>query len=64
MKKISIAQPYFIPYLAYIQLIYASDVFISYDNVNFIKNGWINRNIISIQDIFLTYPFCIKVQIA
>ena len=58
MKKISIAQPYFIPYLAYIQLIYASDVFISYDNVNYIKNSWINRNIISIHDEykFLTVP--------
>ena len=58
MRKISIAQPYFIPYLAYFQLIFASDIFISYDSVNYIKNGWINRNLIQVQgDLkYLTIP--------
>lgn len=37
-------QPYFLPYLGYFQLIAASDVFVSYDDVDFIKGGWINRN--------------------
>lgn len=44
MKKIGICQPYFLPHIGYFQLINAVDVFISYDDVNFIKNGWINRN--------------------
>jgi hypothetical protein len=42
--KIAIMQPYFFPYIGYFQLINATDKFIFYDDVNFIKNGWINRN--------------------
>jgi hypothetical protein len=41
---LAIMQPYFFPYIGYFQLIKASDKFIFYDDVNFIKNGWINRN--------------------
>ena len=37
-------QPYLWPYLGYFQLLALSDVFIVYDDVNFIKKGWINRN--------------------
>lgn len=44
MHKIAICQPYFAPYIGYFQLINAVDVFVSYDDVNFIKGGWINRN--------------------
>ena len=41
-------QPYFFPYIGYYQLIKAVDNFIFYDDVNFIKRGWINRtNIIT-----------------
>lgn len=42
--KIAIMQPYFFPYVGYYQLVNVSDKFIFYDDVNFIKNGWINRN--------------------
>jgi predicted secreted protein len=42
--KIAICQPYFAPYLGYFQLINSVDIFVSYDDVNFIKRGWINRN--------------------
>ena len=42
--KLSIMQPYFLPYLGYWQLIASTDVFVIYDDVNFIKGGWINRN--------------------
>jgi WbqC-like protein family len=42
--KIAIMQPYIFPYLGYFQLIAAVDKFIVYDDVNFIKQGWINRN--------------------
>lgn len=42
--KLSIMQPYFLPYLGYWQLIACADTFVIYDDVNFIKGGWINRN--------------------
>jgi len=44
MKKIAICQPYFAPHLAYFKLINAVDIFVSYDDVNYITRGWINRN--------------------
>lgn len=44
--KLAIMQPYLFPYLGYFQLIHAVDVFVVYDDVNFIKGGWINRNYI------------------
>lgn len=37
-------QPYFFPYIGYFQLINAADKFVIYDDVTFIKQGWINRN--------------------
>lgn len=42
--KLAIMQPYFFPYLGYWQLIYVVDNFVMYDDVNFIKQGYINRN--------------------
>jgi hypothetical protein len=42
--KLAIMQPYFFPYIGYFQLIGAVDKFIIYDDVNYIKQGWINRN--------------------
>ena len=37
-------QPYFFPYIGYWQLLNAVDKYVIYDDVNFIKGGWINRN--------------------
>ena len=37
-------QPYLFPYIGYYQLAYQSDMFIFYDDVTYIKNGYINRN--------------------
>ena len=37
-------QPYFFPYIGYWQLINAVDKYVIYDDVNYIKGGWINRN--------------------
>lgn len=37
-------QPYFIPYLAYWQMIGAVDHFLIADDYAFMKQGWINRN--------------------
>ena len=41
---VGIMQPYFFPYIGYWQLIDAVDCFVVYDDVNYIKRGWINRN--------------------
>lgn len=48
--KVAIMQPYFLPYLGYFQLINAVDVFVLYDDVNYINKGWINRNNILINN--------------
>lgn len=37
-------QPYFFPYLGYFQLLHAVDLFLLYDDVQYITRGWINRN--------------------
>ena len=42
--KLGIMQPYFMPYIGYWQLMNAVDKYVVYDDVNFIKGGWINRN--------------------
>jgi hypothetical protein len=42
--KLGIMQPYIFPYIGYYQLIQAVDRFVVYDDVAFIKQGWINRN--------------------
>lgn len=44
--KSAIMQPYLFPYLGYYQLVYVSDVFVFYDDVTYIKGGYINRNYI------------------
>lgn len=44
--KLAIMQPYLFPYLGYFQLMRAVDAFVLYDDVNYIKGGWINRNFI------------------
>lgn len=42
--RVGVMQPYIFPYIGYFQLINAVDHFVFYDDVNFIKQGWINRN--------------------
>lgn len=42
--KLGIMQPYFFPYIGYWQLINVVEKYVIYDDVNFIKGGWINRN--------------------
>jgi hypothetical protein len=55
---IAVMQPYFLPYIGYFQLINAADKFVFYDDVSFIKGGWINRNLfkISSKKSFITVP--------
>ena len=58
MKRVAIMQPYLFPYIGYFQLINSVDEFIIYDDVQWIKSGWINRNrILSNGDpIYFTLP--------
>jgi hypothetical protein len=42
--KLAIMQPYAFPYIGYFQLMNLVDEFIFYDDVNFIKKGFINKN--------------------
>ena len=46
--KVAIMQPYLFPYIGYWQLINAVNTFMIYDDVTFIKQGFINRNYILI----------------
>jgi len=42
--KIGLMQPYFMPYIGYWQRINAVDTHVIYDDVNYMKNGWMNHN--------------------
>ena len=42
--RIAVMQPYVFPYLGYYQLVNAVDLFVFFDDVNYIKKGWINKN--------------------
>lgn len=57
-KRVAIMQPYFLPYIGYFQLIKSVDEFILYDNIQYTKKGWINRNRILINgsDRLITLP--------
>lgn len=54
----AIMQPYFFPYVGYFQLMKAVDVFVFYDDVQYMKGGWINRNRILVdgEPVWLTLP--------
>jgi hypothetical protein len=43
-STLAVMQPYLFPYLGYFQLMAAADKFVLYDDVNYIKQGWVNRN--------------------
>lgn len=42
--KTAIMQPYFLPYIGYWQLINSVDIFVIYDDIQYTKKGWFNRN--------------------
>lgn len=58
--NVAIMQPYFFPYIGYFQLIHAVDTFVVYDDVHFIKKGWIHRNRILLDG--NPHPFVLSVQ--
>ncbi len=44
MKVVTIMQPGYLPWIGFFELMCRADIFIVYDNVEFDKNGWRNRN--------------------
>ena len=56
--KLAIMQPYFIPYIGYFQLINWVDQFIIYDDIQYTKKGWVNRNrvLVNSNDAYITLP--------
>lgn len=46
---VGVMQPYLFPYLGYYQLVNYCDKFVFYDDANYIKGGYINRNYILVQ---------------
>lgn len=56
--KIGIMQPYFFPYIGYFQLINKVDAFVVYDNIEYTKKGWINRNriLVTEKDEYISIP--------
>jgi hypothetical protein len=58
--RIAVMQPYFFPYLGYYQLVNTVDLFIFFDDVNYIKKGWINKNNILVNG--QAYKFTVPVK--
>lgn len=58
MKTIGILQPGYLPWLGFFEQLYKSDIFVIYDDVQYDKNGWRNRNRIKTPNgpIWLTVP--------
>lgn len=42
--KLAIMQPYFFPYLGYFALMKNTDCWVSFDAIQYIDRGWVNRN--------------------
>lgn len=61
-KKVAILQSNYIPWKGYFDIINACDEFIFYDDVQYSKNDWRNRNLIKTQHgiKWLTIPVSIK----
>jgi hypothetical protein len=60
MMKIGLMQPYLFPYLGYFQLIQTSDKFVVHDDVQYIRQGWINRNQIILHNRAFLFVFSVK----
>jgi len=53
-------QPYLFPYIGYFQLLNCVDTIVIYDDVNYIKKGWINRNKILVNGISNLFTISLK----
>lgn len=56
--SLSVMQPYVFPYIGYFNLIESTNEIVFYDDVQFIKGGWINRNriLVGAQAFLFTIP--------
>ena len=43
-RTVGIMQPYFFPYIGYYQLLNFVDIWVIFDDVQYIHRGWVNRN--------------------
>ena len=61
---VGILQPGYLPWLGFFEQMYRSDVFVLYDDVQYDKHGWRNRNRIKSPNgvQWLTVPVLIKGQ--
>ncbi len=59
-QKVALMQPYLFPYIGYFQLISAVDLFVFYDDCQYMKGGWINSNRIKRAD--TDYQFTISLK--
>jgi hypothetical protein len=57
-KRVVVLQPSYLPWLGYFDQLYKSDVFVLYDDVQYDKHGWRNRNRIKTEKgpLWLTVP--------
>lgn len=60
MHRVAVMQPYFLPYLGYWQLLAAVDTFVVYDNLEYTKKGWINRNRMLVDGAPATFTLPVK----
>lgn len=60
--RVGILQPGYLPWLGFFEQIYRSDVFVIYDDVQYDKQGWRNRNRIKTAGgaVWLTVPVTVK----
>lgn len=58
--RLGVMQPYFFPYLGYFQLINLVDHFVLYDDVTYIKGGFINRNRIINKFAVTSWTMCLN----
>ena len=61
---IGILQPGYLPWLGFFEQIYRSDVFVIYDDVQYDKEGWRNRNRIKTANgtQWLTVPVIMRLE--
>ncbi|MBX3031583.1 MAG: WbqC family protein [Chloroflexi bacterium] len=43
-RRVAVMQPYLFPYLGYWQLMASADLFVLYDDVQYVRGSWMNRN--------------------
>ena len=57
-KRVVVLQPSYLPWLGYFDQLYKSDIFVLYDDVQYDKHGWRNRNRIKTDkgSLWLTVP--------